>query len=218
MHRYYAIRISKPIRRKITYIEPDVSEDLVCARREILKRRRSEIAPTRKFSDINTDSGSSLSSKNGFAHKLQKRSLCQISSNWGNTAMRRRSHQFSYATPNEKSANRNYDNVYCAYAEYVIDYLRSCGIQAKLVLQVTAKNGRDDISYVSSDGKFSRFTYHGEAIFYGILRQATWQFGLKDLGLATVANLINYTTAGNNSKDDIAERYVSHVSTAQKLR
>ena len=59
--------------------------------------------------------------------------------------------------------------------------------------------------FVSSDGSASRFTYHGEAVFYGVLRQSTWQFGLKDVGLATVANLINYAT-NNSGKDEISER------------
>ena len=207
LHKYYVIRISKPISSKISYIQPVESEDSSYSGRDLFKRRRSELSHARKFSDISiTSSGSPLLSGKEFKGKEQKRSLCQIRSCWGTDTLRRKSHQFINAPPTDKSTTRHNDNVYCAYAEYVLDYLRSCGIRGKLVLHVTAKNGQNDHSYISPDGKFSRFTYHGEAIFYGILRQSTWQFGLKDVGLATVANLINYTTNNNNNKDDIAER------------
>ena len=209
LHKYYAIRISKPICRKISYIEPIDSDDLSYGGRDLLKRRRSELAQTvktRKLSDISHSPGAPFHSKKEITKKEKKRSLCQMRSVWGHSTLRRKSHQFFNSTSPEKSLIRNNDNVYCAYAEYALDYLRSIGIRGKLVLHVSAKNGQNDHSYISSDGKFARFTYHGEAIFYGILRQSTWQFGLKDVGLATVANLINYTTNSNSNKGDIAER------------
>ena len=211
LHKYYAIRISKPISRKISYIEPIDTDNLSYGSRDLFKRRRSELAQTlktRKFSDIGHAPGLPFHCKKDMTKMEQKRSLCQTRTVWGHNTLRRKSHQFFNTTSSEKSLAKNNDNVYCAYAEYVLDYLRSIGIRGKLVLHVTAKNGQDDHSYISSDGKFARFTYHGEAIFYGILRQSTWQFGLKDVGLATVANLINYTTNSNNNKGDIAERFV----------
>ena len=143
-------------------------------------------------------------------NKERRRSFCQIGIRKGDWRRQSFAVTRGYSRQHSKQSNNNSKEfIFYAYAEYVIDYLRSCGIRAKLVLHIMAKHCENKATttqlFVSSDGSASRFTYHGEAIFYGVLRQSTWQFGLKDVGLATVANLINYTT-NNNDKEEISER------------
>ena len=181
------------------------SEDSPYGTHELQTRRKrgSEIHP-RKFSDITFDTRSRFNGNNYYEGE-KKRSFCQVGSTHGSITTRRKSHQFFNSTTSDKPLGGSTESVYCAYAEYVIDYLRSLGIKASLVLHVAPKNGKDDPCSISPNGKFPRYTYNGEAIFYGVLRQSTWQFGLKDIGLATLVNLINYT-ATNRYQDNISER------------
>ena len=180
------------------------SEDSPYGTRELQGRRKSGSIHPRKFSDITFDTRSKFYS-NRYYENEKKRSFCQIGSTYGGITARRKSHQFFNSTTSDKPPGGSTESVYCAYAEYVIDYLRSLGIKASLVLHIAPKNGKDEPCSISPNGKFSRYTYNGEAIFYGVLRQSTWQFGLKDIGLATLVNLINYT-ATNRYQDNIAER------------
>ena len=178
------------------------SEDSPYGTHGLQNRRKSGSIHPRKFSDITFDTRSRVYGNRRYENE-KKRSYSgptQV----GITA-RRKSHHFFNATTSNKPLGGSTESVYCAYAEFVIDYLRILGIKASLVLHIAPKNGKDGPCSISPNGKFSRYTYNGEAIFYGVLRQSTWQFGLKDIGLATLVNLINYT-ATNRYQDNISER------------
>ena len=215
LRRFYVIRISKlPIDG-----QNDSSNSMRLERpekiynRKELLRRKSEIAQPTQNSSRCSDANSPFPSI-GIPEEIkkQRRSFCQPSaSRNGNGNNFRRRSLTSDLAPDGQMDNDNKDILYCAYAEYVVDYLRSCGIHAKLMLHVMAKQCQDRIgtnqNFISFDGSVSRLTYHGEAAFYGVYRQSTWQFGLKDIGLARVADLINYATI-NNGTEDISERQV----------